>query len=57
MRRFKFIFLLFCSVVGTMPVWGQYAVKGIVKDSKEEVIIGASVVVRSKIREFGIRIA
>ena len=49
MRRFKFIFLLFCSVVGTIPVWGQYAVKGIVKDSKEEVIIGASVVVRSKI--------
>lgn len=48
MRRLKSIFLLFCSFIFTIPTWAQYTVKGIVKDSKEQFIVGASVVVKSK---------
>lgn len=49
MRRLKSIFLLFCSFIFTIPTWAQYTVKGIVKDSREQFIVGASVIVKSKI--------
>lgn len=48
MRRLKLIFLLLCSIVCTIPTWAQHTVKGVVKDSKEQSITGASVVIRSK---------
>lgn len=48
MRRLKSIFLLFCSFIFTIPTWAQYTVKGIVKDSREQFIVGASVIVKSK---------
>lgn len=46
MRRLKPIILLLCSFVCTIPVWGQHTVKGIVKDSKEQSVTGASVIVK-----------
>lgn len=48
MRRLKSIFLLLCSFVFTIPAWAQYTVKGIVKDSREQFIVGASVIIKSK---------
>lgn len=42
------VILLLCCFMCTIPVWAQYSVRGIVKDSKEQIIIGASVVVKSK---------
>lgn len=48
MRRLKLIFLLLCSIVCTIPAWAQHTVKGFVKDSREQSVTGASVVIRSK---------
>lgn len=48
MRRLKLIFLLLCSIVCTIPAWAQHTVKGVVKDSREHSVTGASVVIRSK---------
>ena len=49
MRRLKLIFLLLCSIMCIISAWAQHTVKGVVKDSKEQSITGASVVIRSKI--------
>ncbi len=31
-----------------IPAWAQHSVKGVVKDSKEQSVTGASIVIRSK---------
>ena len=48
MKRLKPVILLLCSFMCTIPAWGQHTVKGIVKDSKEQSISGAAIVIRSK---------
>ena len=48
MRRLKLVFLLLCNIMCTIPAWAQHTIKGAVKDSKEQSITGASVVIRSK---------
>ncbi len=48
MRKLKFIFLLLCGLMCTISTSAQHTIKGIVKDSKEQFIIGASVVIKSK---------
>ena len=48
MRKLKFIFLLLCGLMCTISTLAQHTIKGIVKDSKEQFIIGASVVVKFK---------
>lgn len=47
MRRTIAIFLMLCCVLFSMSVWGQYIVKGVVRDTKARPVVGASVIIRS----------
>lgn len=48
MRRLKLILVLLCSFMCAIPALAQHTVKGIVKDSEEQPVIGASVIIKSK---------
>ena len=49
MRSLKLILVLLYSIISAIPVWPQHAIKGTVKDAKEQSVIGASVIVKSRI--------